>query len=609
MCKTRQAKPFTNQARWPAERERLAALLGDDNVEAALRQLLADQESLELERAELRDKLAEVEQSRDRFVDLFDEAPIAYLAFDRAGIIQRINREARRIFGREGRYLVGRTLRSLIDNGDRDAWLSHLSQCHQGASEPTISEVRLLGDPGKPVQLVTPSSIDPAQPGLYLTIVHDLSERERTERLLRESELFHELTGAIEECFWLFDWRERRFVYVSPAYEQILGLSARALYDDPRAWEAAIHADERGAVAQRFYFYAGKEPFEQKCRIVRPDGQVRRIASRNFPIRDNAGRVYRIASVTRDVTDQEATEHRLYQREQELAKIGRIGLMGEMASGVAHELNQPLSAISTYAQGCVERTRETPEVPDWLREAIGEIHQQAERAGRIIHSLRRFARMGEPERGFVAAAGLIEEVTELTRADLRRQGAQVEHAISANLPRLFVGAVEIEQVLVNLLHNASQAMEEADCQGRRIVLGAEKVSDQELRLTVSDTGPGLSDQQLELMFEPFYTTKEQGLGIGLNICQTIVEHHGGRIWAERNEAGGLCFHLLLPTEHATATEEAPADIAGGDEPGGDESGGREPGPGRAPGAMMTPRRQLRASLSDMRRVKSGERDL
>jgi C4-dicarboxylate-specific signal transduction histidine kinase len=229
--------------------------------------------------------------------------------------------------------------------------------------------------------------------------------------------------------------------------------------------------------------------------------------------------------------------------------------MGEMAAGVAHELNQPLAAISTYAEGLCADQAVLDHLPDRLRQGLEQIHTQAQRAGRIIHSLRKFAQMGAPERTAVDANALVQEVWELTHADLQRHGVEAQLELAEELPRLFVAPIEIEQVLVNLLHNAAQAMSAAGCSQRRITLLTQQANDHQVRIVVRDTGPGLAADKLDRIFEPFYSTKDTGLGIGLNICQTLIEHHDGRIWAERNPDCGLGFHLLLPSEHAEPSHQ------------------------------------------------------
>ena len=539
-------QPFTDHElasdnAWRWQYDRLQALLGDTDVERAVHNLIEAND-------ELRGKLAETEQSRDRYADLFEQAPVAYLAFDRAGVVHRCNRAACELFNYPASCVIGSQLSDRIAVEDRPLWAKHLRDCRTGDSAAAITDLTLKTVDQHPVQLVTPITANCQPHDLFYTILFDLTDHERIERLARETELFRELTGAIDEVFWLFDWDQVKPIYISPAYETVWGLAVQDLYDDAHAWEAGIHPDDRDAVCRRFYEHAAHQRLDHEYRVVQPDGTVRCVHSRCFPIRDTAGNVYRVAAVTEDVTDHQDTKSKLYQREQELAHVGRLGLMGEMASGVAHELNQPLTAISTYAEGLLAAGKADNHSPQ-LHDALDQIHTQAQRAGRIIHSLRKFAQKGEPELEAVDANEMIREVDELTRADMRRYGTQVHLDLAEGLPRLFVEPIEIEQVLVNLLHNAAQAMEQAGSERRDITISTAKYVEGQLHLTVRDTGPGLDDQTLAMIFNPFYTTKDSGLGIGLNICQTIIEHHHGRISAERNNHGGLTFHLLLPTEH------------------------------------------------------------
>lgn len=245
----------------------------------------------------------------------------------------------------------------------------------------------------------------------------------------------------------------------------------------------------------------------------------------------------------RDLTERQATQNRLQELQDDLLHTSRLRAMGQMAAALAHELNQPLTAIANYARAA-QRLLDAP-APDLprIRHALTLATEQTMRSGEIIRRLRAFVARGEVARLPIEPHKLIEEASALALVGAKERGITVRLEFPPDLPQVLADRVQVQQVLLNLIRNAVEAMEETDT--RTLTLGATVLGD-EVVMRVADTGPGISGAIQDQLFQPFVTTKQQGMGIGLSVCRTIVEAHGGRLWAEPRDGGGTVFRFSLP---------------------------------------------------------------
>jgi two-component system sensor kinase FixL len=247
----------------------------------------------------------------------------------------------------------------------------------------------------------------------------------------------------------------------------------------------------------------------------------------------------------RDLTERQQTEARLQELQTELVHISRLTAMGEMASTLAHELNQPLSAIANYMKGSRRLLENSSdENSGMMRDAMDKAAEQAVRAGQIIRRLRDFVARGESEKRVESIAKLIEESGALGLTGAREQGVNLQFELDRKHDLVLVDRVQIQQVLVNLFRNALEAM--AASMQRRLVASSRPADDDMVEISVADTGHGFADGVESSLFQTFFTTKETGMGVGLSISRSIVEAHGGKMWAERNPSGGATFRFTLP---------------------------------------------------------------
>jgi two-component system sensor kinase FixL len=256
----------------------------------------------------------------------------------------------------------------------------------------------------------------------------------------------------------------------------------------------------------------------------------------------------------RDLTERQQTEARLQELQSELVHISRLTAMGEMASTLAHELNQPLSAITNYLKGS---RRLLDGIADQkatdMRDALDKAADQAMRAGQIIRRLRDFVARGESERRVESITKLVEEASALALVGVKDLGIRVQFQFDPEIDLVIADRVQVQQVMLNLIRNAMEAMESS--RSRDLVITTAEDAGQ-ARVSVADSGSGIAPEIAEQLFQPFITTKRQGMGVGLSISRTIVEAHSGRIWVEPNPAGGTIFHFTLPVVNEEDVDDA-----------------------------------------------------
>jgi two-component system sensor kinase FixL len=343
-----------------------------------------------------------------------------------------------------------------------------------------------------------------------------------------------------------------------------------------------IVIDERGIVqsfssaAERLFGYAAAEVCDQNVKMLMPspyreshDGYLSRYLTTGerriigigrvvvgerkdgstFPMELAVGEMKSssqrfFTGFIRDLTERQQTEARLQELQSELVHISRLTAMGEMASTLAHELNQPLSAIANYMKGS-RRLLEgsTDERSTIVREAMDKAGDQALRAGQIIRRLRDFVARGESERRVESITKLVEEASALALVGIKEQGVRVTFQFDPTVDLVLADKVQIQQVLLNLMRNAIEAMEQSP--KRELVISTTRAEDDMVAVAVVDTGHGLAEEMRSQLFQAFFTTKRHGMGVGLSICRTIVEAHGGQIWAEVNPRGGTIFRFTL----------------------------------------------------------------
>jgi two-component system sensor histidine kinase DctS len=399
-------------------------------------------------------------------------------------------------------------------------------------------------------------------------LLRDMRRRSHAEAALADSLAFRK---AMENSL-ITGLRARdlqgRITYVNPAFCAMVGQPAQALLatggegdPDPPYWPPERVAEYRQRQSHRHL--TAREPDAEprlpptlqgfETVFLRANGERFPVLIYEAPLVDVSGHQSGWMSAVVDISEQQRSEEQVRVQQERLQATARLATMGEMASLLSHELNQPLAAIASYASGSMNLLRDPDsETLGMVREAVGRMAEQAERAGRVIKSVHDFVRRREQARESMPVMQLFDAVLPLVRLQARKSGARVLVQVSDPALRVLVDRTMLEQVLLNLTRNGIQAMErDTPVADRELWLRATDVGQGRVMVEVEDRGPGISPQVQAQLFTPFFTTREDGMGLGLSLCRTVVEQHGGTLEYGPPSAGrGCVFRFTVPQPQA-----------------------------------------------------------
>ena len=373
-----------------------------------------------------------------------------------------------------------------------------------------------------------------------------LRRRRLAERSLRESEERMSLAAdAANVGIWIRDLMGQK-IWATDKWRELFGFE-KAERLDMHSFLKRLHSGDRDAVSQTL---ASAEErggtYEMEYRIVLPDGRVRWISSQGRVEFDDAGKPVLMRGVSLDNTARKQAEQELHERRGELAHLARVTMLGELSGSLAHELNQPLTAILSNAQAAEHYlAQDAPDLAQ-VREILADVVAEDERAGEVIRRLRLLLRKGEVQQQTLDVNEVVIEVLKLARSDLTSQGVTVDTALASDLGAIRGDGVQLQQVLLNLVMNACDAMADNVAKDRLLTVRTFSTGEASVRIEVSDVGRGLPAGGAERAFERYFTTKTQGLGLGLSVCRTIITAHGGTLGAANNAGRGATFHFTLP---------------------------------------------------------------
>jgi two-component system sensor kinase FixL len=493
---------------------------------------------------------------------VLDAAVDAIIVIDHAGIIQEFSRAAQQVFGYAPEEIVGRNVNALMPEPFRSEHDGYL-QRYMASRDPHIigigREVRAQRKDGSvfPCDLAV-GQVEGLDPPRFIGFIRDITARKEAEEQLRRSEAELRLAQELANLGnYVIHAGSGTPDYFSPQLHRILGVQPgdeTATRDE--FLERWVHPNDRKRVALEFArMGVGKSALDIEYQVVLRDGTHKHLHHLSQAVFGPDGNVQKYVGTVHDITDRRHAEDEARVLQERLTHFSRLSTMGEMAAGLAHEINQPLSAIATYAQACQRLIRQPePDIADVLA-ALEQINAQALRAGEVIRRLRNFVKNREVKREPVDCGRLLEDLSTLAETDARLHNIRLRLDCQEPLPTVYADPIQLQQVVLNLVRNAIDAMTDAPEDRREVVLVSRSTDDGEVEVIVADHGAGLAPEATEHLFNPFFTTKASGTGLGLAISRSIVRAHGGRLWHTPNDGCGVRFHFTLPVSPAVTTGE------------------------------------------------------
>jgi PAS domain S-box-containing protein len=379
----------------------------------------------------------------------------------------------------------------------------------------------------------------------FLALVY-AAYRARVGQLRAQEEKFRETIESIPAMAFV-SLPDGYRTFVNKGWVEYTGISAEQSLGS--GWHAVIHPEDLKQVLGEWEAaLASGEPMYYEARYRRAeDGQYRWFIVRVAPQRNKRGKIVKWFGTLTDIEDRKRAEQereRLRQLEDDLAHINRVSMMGEMAASLAHEIKQPIAAAMTSANSCIEWLAHEPPNLDRARAAAAKIDKYGNRAAEIIDRIRSLYRKSPPQSELIDVNEIVHEIFPLLQGEAIRYSIAIRAELAAELPKVKADHVQLQQVFMNLMLNAIEAMQD---EGGELTVKSQLL-DSKLLLTVNDTGPGLPVGNVDQIFSAFFTTKPQGSGMGLAISRSIVESHGGQLWASTNDGRGATFHFTLPTD-------------------------------------------------------------
>src|SRR5271166_575770 len=507
-----------------------------------------------------------------RFRQVVEAAPNAMVMIDRTGKIVMVNTEAERVFGHARAELVGRPVEMLVPERFRsrhpelrETFFTDARPRPMGAGRDLYG---LKKDGGEfPVEIGL-NPIDTDEGMMVLSAIVDITARKAADLALRESEQRYSVLvdGVTDYAIYMVDpnglvtnWNRGAQRIKGYPTGEIVGRHCSCFYTEE---DRAANAPERSlAIA------ASEGRYEAETWRVRKDGSRFLADVVIDALKDDSGKLIGFAKITRDITErvqaareleeariglvQSRAEEALRRAQAELSHVARVTTMGELTASIAHEVNQPIAAAMLNAQAALRWLAAQPPDLDEAKQALTRIVDAAKRAGDVIGRIHGLIKKSPHRADRLDLNDAIREVVELTRAEAVKNGVSVRTELADGLPLIKGDRVELQQVVLNLIINAVEAMSAVAREARELVISTAR-AESDVMVTVRDSGPGLPETDIDRIFQPFHTTKQAGLGMGLSISRSIIEAHGGRLWASANAPRGAVFQFTAPADFGSA---------------------------------------------------------
>lgn len=488
---------------------------------------------------------------------LLDAAIDGVVIIDHKGRIRLVSHAAEQMFGYREDELLGHNVSELMPEPERSHHDEYIQRYIARREARIIGRVREVQARRRDGSLfaaeLAVGCIRNIEPPRFIAFVRDISERRLKDEALRRSEAaLHTAQELANIGNYAIYYDGTSLDYASPQLQRMFGWDVAAglqsLIDHLSVRIiSVVHPADRSRVLQAFTeLDSAGTPIDIEYRTLTAHSGLRYIHHLAQVVRDERGRAIQHVGTVHDITERRLAEYEVQQMHNRVTHSGRVSILGEMASGIAHEVNQPLTAIATYAKACLRLLANDQCTPDELQQALEQIAQQALRAGEVVRRMRSFVKYHDAKLEVVESNRLLEELVQLAQTDAHYHAVRIVLQPATESPCVRADPVQIQQVLLNLVRNAIDAMQDIAEADREIVLRARLDEHGEVEFMVADRGSGVSAAVADELFNPFYTTKEAGTGLGLSISLSIVRAHGGKLWHADNPGGGARFFFSLP---------------------------------------------------------------
>ena len=487
-------------------------------------------------------------EAEKRLEVLFNSAAEFIFLIDTEGTIQRANQNVFTGSGYSADEVIGRHIKTFFTPESQ-----YTCDCSfPGLREKGYnhSEIDFVRKDGSIINMECSATAVPDEHGVltsFLIVQRDESERLQAARELEESERrFHAIFNSTYQFIGLLD-PEGTVLEANQTALDFIGLSNADVIGKP-FWEAPwwTHSPQlQQRVKDGIKVAAHGKLVRFEAEHIGKDGERIDIDFSLKPVLNEQGEVVLIIPEGRDITERKQAEENARRMQQESAHMMRVNIMGEMASGMAHELNQPLAALVSYCGTALKMVHDTPALPEGLLDILERASGQAHRAGDVIHHLREFVSKGSNNKSRVVLDDLVQGVIDFISWELRNTNIQLAFLPASLAREVSVDTVQIEQVLINLVRNSIEAIRQAGISSGQVDIATRPTVDGSIEVSVTDNGPGIDPAVADSLFEPYQTSKESGMGMGLSISRSIIEAHDGKLWAEQRQQGAV-FCMKLP---------------------------------------------------------------
>lgn len=517
-----------------------------ENACDVLHDLQVYQVELEMQNRELRESQQQLEETRDNYADLYDFSPVNYISFDEKGLIENINLTGASMLGELRSNIIGRPFSRWLNNDNSSGFRKHLHTTLQ-LDKKVVDEIQIKNRNGDVldvrIESIRSKYVEPNRV-VCRSVILDITESNRIKNeLFLQARQLKLITDALPVLIAYIDLNEQH-LFANKTYvdsfdllpDDVIGMSASDVWGDINYTSVSKYLKLCLAGQQVSFdmeLPLGEEGKKYFQTILIPDC-------------DSTSLVYGVIVLIGDVTDRLAIEAIDRKRLLSIAHSSRLSSMGEMASEMAHELNQPLAAISIYSDACRRMILSGKAEQEQVIQSLADIGVQAERAGDVIRRIREFASKKDLQKIKIDLNELVQDALGLLEVEIRSHNVNLKLTLAEDMPYVFVDKILIEQVVFNLIRNALEAMDEIKVPLRELQIHTSVGKLKEVEINIDDSGPGMPVDQLKKIFDAFHTTKVEGMGMGLAISHSIIEAHHGHLWAVPNNHGGTTFSFTLP---------------------------------------------------------------